>query len=82
MLTEKEYLSTDRERYKVPRKDETVDMLLVLRDREAERGDQAEADKYARLARGILEVFEREEGAKFAESSFYRWGRGILEKLR
>ena len=62
--------------------DETVDMLLVLRDREAERGDQAEADKYARLARGILEVFEREEGAKFAESSFYRWGRGILETLR
>lgn len=44
--------------------------------------DQAEADKYARLARGILEVFEREEGAKFAESSFYRWGRGILETLR
>ena len=62
--------------------DETVDMLLVLRDREAERGDQAEADKYARLARGILEVYEREEGAKFAESSFYRWGREILETLR
>ncbi len=61
--------------------DKTVDMLLIMRDRLREKGEDAQAAKYARIAKGILEVFRREEGDAFAESDFYRWNWEMLEKL-
>ena len=61
--------------------DETIDMLLIMRDRLREKGETAEASKYERIAKGILEVFQREEGEQFETSDFYRWDKEMLEKL-
>lgn len=61
--------------------DETVDMLLIMRDRLREKRQDAEASKYERIAKRILEVFQQEEGETFETSDFYRWNREILEKL-
>lgn len=61
--------------------DETVDMLLIMRDRLNEKGEPEEASKYERIAKGILEVVQREEGEKFETGDFYSWDREILEKL-
>lgn len=62
--------------------DETVEMLLIMRDRFRERGQEVEASKYERIARQLLEVFQREEGETFETDNFYRWNREILEKLQ
>lgn len=62
--------------------DETVEMLLIMRDRFRERGQEVEASKYERIARQLLEVFQREEGETFENDNFYRWNREILEKLQ
>lgn len=61
--------------------DETIEMLLVMRDRFHEKGEDAEARKYERMAKGILEAVRREEGERFETSAFYRWNKEILEKL-
>ncbi len=61
--------------------DETVDMLLIMRDRLREKGEDTEADKYARIAKGILEVFQREEGEVFETSNFYHYDKEVLDKL-
>ncbi len=61
--------------------DETVDMLLIMRDRLLEKGEDTEASKYTRIAKGILEVFQREEGEIFETSNFYRYDKEMLEKL-
>lgn len=61
--------------------DETVDMLLVMRDCLKEKGQTEKAAKYQRIAKGILEVFEREEGETFRTHDFYRWDREKLEEL-
>lgn len=62
--------------------DETVDMLLVMRDRLREKGEEDKAEKYERIAKGILEVFRREEGERFETEDFYSWSRTVLEKLK
>ena len=62
-------------------KSETVDMLLVMRDCLKEKGQTEKAAKYQRIAKGILEVFEREEGETFRTHDFYRWDREKLEEL-
>ena len=59
----------------------TVDMLLTMRDRLREKGQAEEADQKERIAKGILEVFRREEGERFEADDFYRWDREILEGL-
>ena len=61
--------------------DETVDMLLVMRDRLREKGETEKAAKYERIAREILEVFQREEGEIFDTHDFYRWDLKILKEL-
>ena len=61
--------------------EETVDMLLIIRDRLHEKGQADDASKYAHIAKGILEVFKAEEGTVFETSSFYRWSKEILDKL-
>ena len=61
--------------------EETVDMLLIIRDRLREKGQVDDASKYARIVKGILEVFRVEEGAAFETSSFYRWCKEILDEL-
>lgn len=61
--------------------DETVDMLCIMCDRLREKGENTEADKYARIAKGILEMFQREEGEIFETSNFYRYDKEMLEKL-
>lgn len=62
--------------------DQTVEMLLIMRDRLRERGQIVEATKYERIARQILEVFQKEEGESFETGNFYRWDRKMLEKLQ
>ena len=61
--------------------DETVDMLLIMRDRLRKKGESEEADKYERMAKGILEVVRQEEGKRFETSEFYRRNREVLENL-
>lgn len=61
--------------------EETVDMLLIIRDRLREKGQEEDASKYVRIVKGILEVFRVEEGVVFETSNFYRWGKEILDKL-
>ena len=62
--------------------DETVDMLLIMRNRLREKGQEETAIKYERIAKGILEVFQQEEGEAFETSNFYRWNKEVLEKLK
>lgn len=62
--------------------DQTVEMLLIMRDRLRERGQKVEASKYERIARQILEVFQKEEGESFETGNFYSWDRKMLEKLQ
>ena len=62
--------------------DETVDMLLVLRDREAERGDQAEADMYARLAGEFWKFLNEKKGQNLPKAASIAGAGGILETLR
>lgn len=59
-----------------------VDMLLVMRDRLCEKGNNTDAFKYERIAKKVLEVFQQEEGISFETSDFYRWNREQLEKLK
>lgn len=61
--------------------EQLVDMLLIMRDRLREKGRDAEADKYERIAKGVLTVFCREGGERFENSGFYRWAREKLEEL-
>lgn len=61
--------------------DETVDMLLIMRDRLRKKGQEKQAARYERIARQILEVFRREEGEDFETGNFYRWDKEILETL-
>lgn len=61
--------------------DEMVDMLLVVRDRLREKGEEGKAAKYERIAKGVLEVFRREEGDRFETEDFYSWSRKVLAKL-
>lgn len=61
--------------------DQTVDMLLVMADRMREKGDIESAAKYERIAKGIIQVFQREEGEAFEQGRFYRWFREVLERL-
>ena len=59
-----------------------VDMLLIMRDRLHEKGEDEDAAKFERIAKGILEVFRREDTAAFETGDFYRWNREQLEKLQ
>ena len=61
--------------------EETVDMLLIIRDRLREKGQLDDASKYARIVKGISEVFRVEEGAAFETGSFYQWCKEILDEL-
>ena len=61
--------------------EETVDMLLIIRDRLREKGQEDDASRYARITKGILEVFRAEEGAVFETGDFYHWGKEILDRL-
>lgn len=61
--------------------EETVDMLLIIRDRLREKGQEEDASKYVRIAKGIPEVFRAEEGEAFETSGFYRWCKEILDEL-
>lgn len=60
--------------------EETVDMLLIIRNRLQEKGQADESFKYARIAKGVLEVFIEEETI-FETSGFYHWGKEILDTL-
>ena len=61
--------------------EETVDMLLIIRDRLMEKGQDEAASRYKRIAKGILKVFIIEEGAAPQASDFYRWCKESLDKL-
>lgn len=62
--------------------DQMINMLLIMRDRLREKGSDAEANKYENIAKGVLEVFCKEEGEEFRTSNFYAQNREILEALR
>lgn len=62
--------------------DEIVEMLLIMRGRLLEKGEDADASKYGRIARRILEVFRQEEGETFENGNYYRWYREVMEKLQ
>ena len=59
----------------------TVEMLLIMRKRLLESGQVEEAAKVGRIAKGIVDVFRREEGESFVSGNFYRWMLEELEKL-
>jgi len=59
-----------------------VNMLLIMRDRLHKKGEDADATKYERIAKRILEVFQQEDGMAFETSDFYRWNREQLEELQ
>lgn len=56
---------------------QTVAMLLIMRDRLIEKNQPDDAGKYARIARGICELFAREEGENFHSERY----RSLLETL-
>lgn len=62
--------------------DTTIDMLLVMRDRLNECGQEKEAARHERIAREILEIFEEEEGRTFHDGIFNRWCKERLERLK
>ena len=58
--------------------DSLVEMLLIMRNRLRESGLAEAADKYERIAKGVVEVFRREEGEL---SALYCGAKEILEEL-
>lgn len=61
--------------------DSTVEMLLIMRDRLREKGEDGDAAKWERIAKGVIQVLQREDGERFASANFYRYCRETLEKL-
>lgn len=51
--------------------DDTIDMLLIIRDHLLSKGIPDEADKYARIAKGVIEAFRREDGEAFNNAPVY-----------
>lgn len=61
--------------------DQTIDMLLIMQDRLNGLGRCDEAAKYGRIARGVIEAFQKEEGERF-QGDWYRFMREKLTEIR
>lgn len=62
--------------------EQMVNMLFILRDGYKEKGKNAEAAKYERIAKGILLNFQNEEEENFLSKEFYDWIDETLENMQ
>lgn len=60
---------------------DTIDMLIVMMKRCEEKGEGERAEKYRRMAKGVVELLRREEGEKFENWFVDEFYKKITEEL-